>query len=87
MRSLLTQERFAAQTGMLWFNASLLSSVAECPSNKRPNMYVWGHQEMCYINELLLLKFPNKGEECIAFELLFPNIVMNYLDVQNKICF
>lgn len=40
LRSLLTQERFAAQTGMLWFNASLLSSVAECPSNKRPNMYV-----------------------------------------------
>lgn len=42
---------------------------------------------MCYINELLLLKFPNKGEEYIAYELLFPNKVMNYSEVQNKCAF
>lgn len=42
---------------------------------------------MCYIDELLPLKFPNKGEEHIAYELLFPNIVMNYPEVQNKCAF
>lgn len=87
LRSLLTQESFATQIGMLWFNASPLSCVPQFPGNKRLNIYIWGHQEMCCINELLPPKFPNKGEGHIAYELLFPNIVMNYPEVQNECAF
>lgn len=75
LRSLLSQKTFETQMEILWFNASLVSCVPGCPSNKRLHVCIWGHQVMCYISELLLLKSPSKREEYIAYELLFPNIV------------